>query len=42
MHDMLIIIPFSISVASVMGRFKAVPKQAHLISAFLINDLITP
>ena len=38
MQDITIIIPFSISVASVIGNFKAVPKQAHSIEDLFIID----
>jgi hypothetical protein len=37
-----IIMVFSIKVASVMGNFKAVPKQAQLILFLLNKLLITP
>jgi hypothetical protein len=33
-QDITIIIPFSIRVASVIGNFKAVPRQAHWIEDF--------
>ena len=39
---MLSIIKFSIKVASVIGSFNEVPKQAQLISVLLTKVLITP
>ena len=42
MHDILSIITFSIKVASVMGSFNEVPKQAQSISVLLTKVLITP
>ena len=40
--DIIIIIVFSINVASVIGNFKAVPKQAHCIDFLFNNVLVTP
>ena len=42
MMDIVNITPFSIKVASVIGSFIAVPKQAHSISGFLIKVRNTP
>ena len=39
---MTIIIAFSINVASVIGNFKAVPKQAHWMDFLLNKVLLTP
>lgn len=39
---MTIIIIFSINVASVIGSFKTVPKQAHLIDFLSNNVFVTP
>jgi hypothetical protein len=36
--DIAIIMVFSIKVASVMGKFNAVPKQAHFIFRFENKD----
>ena len=42
MMDIVNITPFSIKVASVIGSFILVPKQAHSISDFLIKVRNTP
>ena len=37
-----IIMAFSIKVASVIGRFKVVPRQAHVIDFLSKSALVTP
>ena len=41
-HAIAIIRAFSIKVASVIGNFKAVPKQAHCILLLVNKLLVTP
>jgi hypothetical protein len=41
-NAIIIIIAFSIKVASVIGNFKAVPKHAHLIDFLSNNVFVTP